>query len=50
MNPQVESFRDPVTSTFSYVVYDTPGGHAAIIDPVLDYDAPSARTRRKSVV
>lgn len=45
MNPQVESFRDPVTSTFSYVVYDTPGGHAAIIDPVLDYDAPSARTR-----
>ncbi|MCY7354080.1 MAG: MBL fold metallo-hydrolase [Lysobacter sp.] len=44
MNPQVESFRDPLTSTFSYVVYDAPGGHAAIIDPVLDYDSPSART------
>ncbi|MEO6264781.1 MAG: MBL fold metallo-hydrolase [Luteimonas sp.] len=44
MNPQVESFRDPLTSTFSYVVYDAPGGHAAIIDPVLDYDGPSART------
>ena len=45
MNPQVESFRDPLTSTFSYVVYDAPGGHAAIIDPVLDYDGASARTR-----
>lgn len=45
MNPQVESFRDPLTSTFSHVVYDSPGGHAAIIDPVLDYDGPSARTR-----
>ncbi len=44
MNPQIESFRDPLTSTFSYVVYDAPGGHAAIIDPVLDYDGPSART------
>jgi len=45
VNPQVESFRDPLTSTFSYVVYDAPGGHAAIIDPVLDYDGASARTR-----
>lgn len=44
MNPLVESFRDPLTSTFSHVVYDAPGGHAAIIDPVLDYDGPSART------
>ncbi len=44
MNPQVESFLDPLTSTFSHVVYDAPGGSAAIIDPVLDYDAPSART------
>lgn len=45
MNPLVEAFRDPLTSTFSYVVYDAPGGHAAIVDPVLDYDAASARTR-----
>lgn len=44
MNPQVESFRDPLTATFSHVVYDCPGGHAAIIDPVLDYDAASATT------
>ena len=44
MNPRVESFRDPLTSTFSHVVYDAPGGHAAIIDSVLGYDGPSART------
>lgn len=44
MNPLVESFRDPQTSTFSHVVYDAPGGRAAIVDPVLDYDAASART------
>ena len=44
MNPLVESFRDPLTSTFSHVVYDAPGGHAASIDPVLDYVGPSART------
>lgn len=43
-NPTVESFYDPCTSTFTHVVYDRDGGHAAIIDPVLDYDAASART------
>lgn len=44
MNPQVESFYDLATSTFSHVVYDRDGGHAAIVDPVLDYDAATART------
>jgi len=44
MNPMVESFRDPLTSTFSHVVYEAAGGHAAIIDSVLGYDGPSART------
>ncbi|MGQ0802132.1 MAG: MBL fold metallo-hydrolase [Pseudomarimonas sp.] len=44
MKPLVESFRDPLTATFTHVVYDTPGGHAAIIDSVLGYDGPSART------
>ncbi len=44
MNPLVESFRDPLTATFSHVVYDAPGGQAAIIDSVLGYDGPSART------
>lgn len=42
--PCVESFFDPATSTFTHVVYDHAGGRAAIIDPVLDYDAASART------
>jgi glyoxylase-like metal-dependent hydrolase (beta-lactamase superfamily II) len=44
MNPQVSPFYDPATATFTYVVYDHDGGHAAVIDPVLDYDAASART------
>jgi glyoxylase-like metal-dependent hydrolase (beta-lactamase superfamily II) len=44
MNPQVMSFYDPATFTFTYVVYDREGGHAAVIDPVLDYDPASART------
>ncbi len=43
MNPQVESFYDKATFTFTYVVYDRDGGHAAIVDPVLDYDPASAR-------
>ncbi|KAF0815432.1 putative metallo-hydrolase [Andreprevotia sp. IGB-42] len=42
--PQVQPFFDARTGTFSYVVYDRTGGHAAIIDPVLDFDARSART------
>ena len=48
MDPQVRSFFDPATSTLSHVVYDEDGGHAAIIDPVLDYDPASARTSTAS--
>ena len=48
MQPQVNAFFDPATSTVSYVVYDVAGGHAAIIDPVLDYDPKSGRTRTHS--
>ena len=44
MNPRVESFYDPVTYTFTHVVYDHEGGRAAVIDPVLDFDVASART------
>ncbi|WP_295752371.1 MBL fold metallo-hydrolase [Undibacterium sp.] len=44
MQPQIQSFFDPVTNTISHVVYDHPGGHAAVIDPVLDFDAKSGRT------
>jgi glyoxylase-like metal-dependent hydrolase (beta-lactamase superfamily II) len=44
MQPQIASFFDPITSTASHVAYDQVGGHAAVIDPVLDYDAKSGRT------
>lgn len=48
MNPNVESFYDPATFTFTYVVYDQDGGHAAVVDPVLDFDPASARTSTAS--
>lgn len=48
MKPQIKTFFDPVTWTFTYVVYDKAGGTAAIIDPVLDYDAKAGRTRHTS--
>ncbi|KJS07042.1 MAG: beta-lactamase [Gammaproteobacteria bacterium BRH_c0] len=41
---RVESFLDDDTETWSYVVYDEPGGFAAVIDPVLDFDPKSGRT------
>jgi glyoxylase-like metal-dependent hydrolase (beta-lactamase superfamily II) len=44
MQPIVKEFLDLATETFSYVVYDRPGGHGAVIDPVLDYDPTSGRT------
>lgn len=48
MNPQVKAFFDKATWTLSYVVYDAPGGSAAIIDSVLDYDPKSGRTKTAS--
>jgi glyoxylase-like metal-dependent hydrolase (beta-lactamase superfamily II) len=44
MIPLVQAFFDPATWTWSYVVYDRPGGAAVIVDPVLDYDPKSGRT------
>jgi glyoxylase-like metal-dependent hydrolase (beta-lactamase superfamily II) len=44
MNPNVEPFLDLDTETYSYVVFDREGGHAAVIDPVLDFDPKSGRT------
>ncbi|MGB3621563.1 MBL fold metallo-hydrolase [Ketobacter sp. MCCC 1A13808] len=44
MIPQIQSFLDPDSETFSYVVFDRPGGHAVVIDPVLDFDPKSGRT------
>lgn len=48
MNPNVQSFLHADTNTLSYVIYDRDGGAAAIIDPVLDYDAATARTSTRS--
>lgn len=48
MNPLIEAFYDHVTGTVTYVVYDAPAGHAAIIDPVLDYDPKSGHTKTTS--
>ena len=46
--PSVEAFFHADTSTFTYVVHEGAGGAAAIIDPVLDYDAAAARTATAS--
>lgn len=43
--PQVQAFFDAPTWTVTYVVYDREGGHAAVIDSVLNYDHKSGRTR-----
>jgi glyoxylase-like metal-dependent hydrolase (beta-lactamase superfamily II) len=48
VNPQVASFFDPATSTFTHVLHDREGGHAAVVDPVLDYDPAIARTSTAS--
>lgn len=45
-HPEVESFLHKDTGTWTHVVRD--GEVAAIIDPVLDYDAASARTSTAS--
>lgn len=42
--PEVESFHDPVTGTFTHVVHEGPGSACAIVDPVLDFDPKSGRT------
>ena len=39
----IEMFFDKDSSTFSYVVAETAGGMAAVIDPVLDYDAAAGQ-------
>jgi glyoxylase-like metal-dependent hydrolase (beta-lactamase superfamily II) len=44
----VEAFFHQDTGTFTYVVYEGDGAAAAIIDPVLDYDAASAQTATAS--
>jgi len=41
LQPTVRVFFHPDSGTFSYVAHAAEGGGAAIIDPVLDYDAAS---------
>ena len=48
MNPIVEPFFDTATWTWTYVVHAGPGTACAIIDPVLDYESRSGRTRTDS--
>lgn len=48
MSAHCQAFFDSATFTYTYVVYDAEGGHAAIIDPVLNYDHKSGRTRQAS--
>jgi glyoxylase-like metal-dependent hydrolase (beta-lactamase superfamily II) len=47
-NPRVHGLFDPATRTVTYVAHNGPGSEAAIIDPVLDYDSTSGRTRHAS--
>lgn len=42
--PEVRTFFHEGTNTFSYVVRDPDTNRCAVVDPVLDYDAPSGRT------
>lgn len=43
MKPQVRSFHHPATGTWTHIVIDPATLRAAIIDPVLDFDLPSAK-------
>ena len=44
IKPEVKKFFDQDTNTFSYVVKDPNSNSCAIIDSVLNFDAPSGRT------
>ncbi|MFC3716735.1 MBL fold metallo-hydrolase [Luteimonas soli] len=48
MRPEVLPFRHAGTGTWSYVVLDPASGDAALLDPVLDYEAASGRTGTQS--
>ncbi len=45
----VQHFFDPATFTLTYVVHDPATRDAVVIDPVLDFDVPGARTSTDSV-
>ena len=47
-SPDVRAFFDEATFTVSYVVSDPTTNRAPVLDPVLDYDPVSGRTRTES--
>jgi glyoxylase-like metal-dependent hydrolase (beta-lactamase superfamily II) len=44
LHTTTQAFFDPATWTVTYVVWDRASRHAAVIDPVLDYDFKSGHT------
>ncbi|QLE97178.1 MBL fold metallo-hydrolase [Neptunomonas phycophila] len=48
MQPQVTSFFDEPTNTYSYVVKDPHSSHCAVIDSVLNFDYASGHTTTES--
>ncbi len=48
LQAHIKAFFAPATRTASYVMYDHDGGHCAIVDSVLDFDAKSGRTSTTS--
>lgn len=49
MNPTIQAFFDTATNTVTYLVSDPHGGAAAVIDPVLDYDADTGTATTASI-
>ena len=47
-NPIIEAFFDEPTNTISYLIADPGSGSAAVIDPVLDYDAGTGTVDMRS--
>ncbi|MBU0912046.1 MAG: MBL fold metallo-hydrolase, partial [Gammaproteobacteria bacterium] len=48
MQPIVHAFFEPQSFTYSYLVWDPLSKEAAVIDPVLDFDAASGSTHTSS--
>ncbi|MBV9755957.1 MAG: MBL fold metallo-hydrolase, partial [Alphaproteobacteria bacterium] len=48
MRPDVSAFFDDATKTVTYLVADPASAAAAVVDPVLDFDAASGRTATHS--
>jgi len=48
LKPEIKSFFDPGTWTFTYVVYEKPNTPCVVIDSVMNYDPKSGRIRSTS--